>query len=123
LRYLKKEINKIMSGDKSLVAYCGLYCGACRKYLAKKCSGCRTNEKLTWCKIRTCCVDNKYNTCADCTSYKIADDCKKFNNLISKIFSLIFKSDRNACIAKIKTVDTEQYANEMSEKGEMTIKK
>lgn len=109
--------------DKNLIAYCGLYCGQCKKYLTKKCSGCRANAKLTWCKIRACCMDNKYFSCADCTNFRTANDCKKFNNIFSKFFALVFKSDRNACIERIKQVGPEKYAEEMNEKKEMTVKK
>ena len=36
-----KEIKE----NVGLVAYCGLYCGACKAYLKEKCSGCLNNEK------------------------------------------------------------------------------
>ena len=45
---------KNIESDKELIAACGLYCGACRKYLAERCPGCRLNEKAAWCKIRSC---------------------------------------------------------------------
>ena len=31
--------------DTQNIAACGLYCGACRKFLAEKCPGCKQNEK------------------------------------------------------------------------------
>ena len=37
--------------DPELVGYCGLYCGACGKYLNGKCRGCHDNVKATWCKV------------------------------------------------------------------------
>lgn len=39
------------------------------------------------------------------------------------MFALIFRSDRKACIYRIKEVGEMQYAKEMSDKKEMTIKK
>jgi hypothetical protein len=36
---------KQIIADKNLVAYCGLYCGACNKYLDGKCPGCQKNKK------------------------------------------------------------------------------
>ena len=30
------------------IAFCGLYCGACRQYLKEKCPGCRKNEKAKY---------------------------------------------------------------------------
>jgi hypothetical protein len=109
--------------DKNLIAYCGLYCGACRKYLIQKCSGCRTNPKLSWCKIKLCCETNKYFSCADCKEYSPTNDCKKFNNLVSKIIGYVFRSDRNACIKKIKTDGADKFAQDMEEKKTMTIRK
>jgi len=50
-------------------------------------------------------------------------DCKKFNNFFSKMFALIFKSDREACIKRIKETGEIEYAREMAEKRMMTIKK
>lgn len=109
--------------DKNLIAYCGLYCGSCGKYLKKKCTGCQKNEKASWCKVRSCCIENKYLSCADCEKVDNIEECKKMNNFISKIFSVIFRSDRNSCINKIKKIGYEKYANEMSSTKEMTIKK
>jgi hypothetical protein len=100
--------------DEKLIAKCGLYCGSCGKYIAGKCPGCCENIKATWCKIRSCCIDLNIYSCADCKTIK-ASECKKRNNVISKIFSLIFKSDRNACIERIQKVGYQEYAREMSE--------
>lgn len=114
---------KSITADSKLVAYCGLYCGACTKYLNEKCPGCSKNEKASWCKIRSCCIQNKYLSCADCSNHENPNDCKKFNNFISKIFGLVFKSDRAACIRKIKEEGLEKYAEFMAKQGMQTIKK
>ena len=103
---------KEIVADKNLVAYCGLYCGACRSYLKGKCSGCRENHKATWCTIRKCCMENNYQTCADCQLMELKD-CKKFNNFMSKVMGLIFNSDRTACICQIKEKGTDVFAEEM----------
>ena len=57
---------KQIDADVRKIAACGLYCGACRKHLAGKCNGCRLNERAKWCKIRTCCMANGFDTCAEC---------------------------------------------------------
>ena len=80
---------KEIVSDEKLVAYCGLYCGACRAYLNEKCLGCQKNEKATWCKIRTCCMENKFSSCANCKEYSDPNQCKKYNNLIAKIIGFI----------------------------------
>lgn len=110
-----------MNGNTELIAYCGLYCGSCRKYLDKKCLGCRKNEKATWCKIRTCCQENGRHTCANCPDN--VHECKKFNNFFSKVFTMIFKSDREACLMYIRKNGEQPYADEMAAKKEMTLKK
>jgi len=109
--------------NKELVSYCGLYCGSCKKFVSGKCSGCFNNEKATWCKIRTCCIENNYSSCADCKEFDNIMECKKFNNFFSKIMTFIFKSDRYSSIGFIKQHGYEEYAKEMSEKKQMSIKK
>ena len=42
---------KEIVADPKLVAYCGLYCGACGAYLRGRCPGCIENYKATWCKV------------------------------------------------------------------------
>jgi len=109
--------------DTNLIAACGLYCGACGKYTSGKCPGCSENMKATWCKVRTCCKDTQIKSCADCNTFPSTKECNKMNNVISKIISLVFKSDRNACISKIKEVGYDQYAQEMGEKHMQSIKR
>ncbi len=106
---------------KELIAYCGLYCGACSKYIKGKCPGCRKNDSAKWCKIRTCCMDNGFSTCAACTMNP--HDCTKFNNFFSKIFAFIFKSDREACIRRIRETGEDTFADEMAARKIMTLKK
>jgi hypothetical protein len=88
--------------DTNLVAYCGLYCGACRQYLREKCPGCMENIKAGWCKLRTCCKDKNYRSCAECTDFEDVNECKKFNNILSKVFAFLFRSNRKACIQQIQ---------------------
>lgn len=117
--YLKRWKKK---DDKTLlIAACGLYCGSCRKFLAGKCPGCRQNKKASWCKIRLCCADSGFKTCAKCS--KDVKDCKVFSNFIGKVFSLLFNSDRPACVRYIKTHGEKAYAEEMAKSGKMTMKR
>lgn len=107
--------------DKEYIAFCGLYCGECSRFRSGRCPGCRKNGKATWCKIRSCCKDNAFHTCAECGTD--VHECKKYNNFISKIFALLFKSDRAACIRRIHDAGEDVFAKEMSERNAMTIKK
>jgi len=109
--------------NAELVAYCGLYCGACRSYLGGKCTGCHENSKATWCKVRSCCMERQIKSCAECAEFPEPRACKKFNNFISKLFGLIFKSDRAACIAQIKQLGLDGHANAMAEMGTQSIKR
>jgi len=114
---------KEITNDPGLVAFCGLYCGACGKYLKGSCLGCKENEKAVWCKIRTCCIDANYANCSECQDYENVLECKKFNNFMAKVFAVIFKSDRPACISRIKEIGLDVFATEMSDKGLQSIKK
>ena len=109
--------------DPKLVAYCGLYCAACGAYKKGKCPGCAKNEKAGWCKVRACCIAENYASCADCKKYNNALECKHLNSFIAKIFGFIFRSDRIACVARIKELGTDRFAQEMAEKGLQSIKK
>ena len=110
-------------GDANLVAYCGLYCGACRAYKSGKCPGCQHNDKATWCAVRDCCRDRSANSCAECADFADAKDCRKFNNFISRLFGLVFRSDRAACIAQIRAVGLGRHAQIMAESGRQSIRR
>ncbi|MBN2042113.1 MAG: DUF3795 domain-containing protein [Spirochaetes bacterium] len=107
--------------DSGLVAYCGLYCGSCRAYLNEKCPGCAENTRAGWCKLRACCIDNGYKSCAECVEFPDVDDCKKFNNIISKIFAFIFKSNRKACIDQIRNKGIDAHAQIMFDLKKHTL--
>jgi hypothetical protein len=109
--------------DASLVAACGLYCGACNAYLKGRCPGCRENVKAGWCSVRTCCKEHEYSNCAACGEFKDPRECGKFNNFISKIFALVFRSDRVACIRMIREKGVEAYASHMAREGRQSLKR
>ena len=113
---------KEIVADTSLVACCGLYCGACKRYLKGGCPGCTENAKASWCKVRTCCIEHEYASCADCTEYENPSDCRKFNTFIARVFGFVLRSDRRACIVQIKQNGIESYAQTMAASGAMTLK-
>lgn len=100
------------------IAACGLYCGVCRKYLKGSCPGCRGYEKAAWCEVRKCCIEHGWESCAQCTLLPL-DACRKFNGFASKLFALLFRSDRKGCIERIRVVGSEAYAAEMRLAGRM----
>ena len=112
---------KTIVPDTQTIAACGLYCGACHKFLSEKCPGCKQNEKATWCKIRSCCLENEFYTCAEC-SHDVSE-CKLFSNWIGKVFAFLFNSDRPACIRYIKEQGEQAFAEEMSKRKCQTMKR
>ncbi len=116
-------MEKQITSDVKLIAFCGLYCGACRSYLKGKCPGCVENTKATWCQIRSCCIENNYKSCADCKQFSNVNECKKYNNFIAKIFGFVFRSNRAACITLIKEKGYDGFAGYMTNNKLMTIKK
>ena len=109
--------------DISLIACCGLYCGACGAYKKKKCPGCAGNVKASWCAVRKCCLEKKFSSCADCGDFQDKSSCGKLNNIISKTISLFTRSDRPAGIKKISELGYERYAAFMSGNGLHSVKK
>jgi hypothetical protein len=109
--------------NTNLIAYCGLYCGSCKSYLKEKCPGCLENSKASWCKVRSCNIEHGFKSCADCSEFADPRECKKFNNFFSKFFTLVFGSDRTACVEKIKTSGYEEYALFMADQRLQSIKR
>ena len=99
---------KEIAVDTKKIAACGLYCGACKKYRMGKCPGCHENEKASWCKIR---------------KWMDVKDCRLHNNLIGKFFAFVFRSNRPACIRYIRENGEQVFAEEMTKRGEQTMKK
>ncbi len=115
--------NKTINVNAENIAYCGLYCEACGKYAKGKCPGCAKNEKATWCGVRKCCITNNYKSCSDCTTYTEPLECREFHNPISRLFGLIFRSDRRKCIEYIKQNGYENFARHMASEGRMAMKR
>jgi hypothetical protein len=82
--------------NPTLVAYCGLYCGQCRAYRKGRCPGCQRNDRAHWCAVRTCCREQDYESCADCTSHPNPHSCAKFHNAFSRLIGFVLDSDRRA---------------------------
>ncbi len=110
-----------ITADPKLVAHCGLYCGACRSYLKGRCPGCHDNSKASWCKIRACCQEHGWATCADCTEHPDPKTCAKFHNLFSRVIGFVLRSNRPACVERIRAVGVEGYAAEMAARGIQTL--
>jgi hypothetical protein len=112
---------KEITVNKDLVAYCGLYCGACPSYLKDRCPGCHENVKAKWCKIRACCAEHSYGTCADCKELTDPNYCGQFNNLIARTLGFLFNSNRPACVLKIRELGTDGFAKHMAENKRLSM--
>ena len=55
-------------------------------------------------------------TCAECGTYTDPRECKKYHNIIARIFGFVFRSDRAKCIDRIREVGLDQFASEMAGK-------
>ncbi len=87
-----------------------------------KCPGCHKNEKASWCKVRLCAIENNYSSCADCKMFGNIMERGKFNNFFSKMFKVLFKSDRNAFIQTTKAKGCDEFAINMAANKAMTLK-
>lgn len=104
------------------VAYCGLYCGACKSFKKGKCPGCQSNEKATWCEIRKCCCKNNYASCANCRIVSL-QECKKYNNIFAKVIGFVTWTDRSKCVDLIKIMGTEGFAKMMNDKNHVSVER
>lgn len=113
----------MFENNSGLIACCGLYCGCCKAYVNKKCPGCAKNEKATWCATRKCAVSKSIPNCSECKDFSDFHQCKKLNNIISKLFGLFLNSDRIKALEKLKELGPENFAKYMSENKLQTIKR
>jgi hypothetical protein len=94
------------------IAACGLFCSNCRKFEKGKCAGCQVQPGFARCAIRICCQEKAITTCAECADFtapRSYRECPKINNLIGKVFGLIFGSDRPGTLATLRDQGREAY--------------
>ena len=107
--------------NENLIAYCGIYCGACPSYKSGDCEGCRAKSEKSSvrykaCAVKPCCIENEFFTCADCTIYASTKECKKYNPFLLKIASWVEKTDRSKAIEMIKIKGLAETVAFMEEK-------
>jgi hypothetical protein len=115
------------TGNEQFIAYCGLYCKACPSFTSGKCDGCRSNSAKSavvykQCRVKPCCVENGFYTCADCTISASVKDCKKYNPLLLRIASWVESSDRSRAIEMIQTKGRTVFAVYMEDKNWVCFK-
>jgi len=96
-----------------IIAHCGLVCSKCGTFIKGKCKGCHSEKPMFKnCPIKKCNVESNLATCADCKDFQDLKKCKKLNNLISKIFGLIFRSNRIGKLVRIREIGLEKFKEE-----------
>jgi hypothetical protein len=98
------------------VAVCGLFCGNCGNFKRGKCKGCAEQAWFKRCRVRPCAFERGFATCAECEEM---ESCKTLDNFISKIFGLIFRSDKMASLRMIRDEGMEKFIAFKTEQGKM----
>lgn len=69
------------------IGCCGAYCKTCPEFKNTRCQGCKVGYedrkrdiKNTKCKIKACCIQKGYYTCADCDRYATCEIIQNFYN-------------------------------------------
>ena len=70
------------------IGCCGAYCKTCKVFNDSLCNGCKIGYadgtrdlSKAKCKIKVCCINYGYNSCADCNDYS---SCKILSEFFSK---------------------------------------
>lgn len=116
-----KELINIVK-DEKLIAYCGLYCGACPRFTKGKCKACKDNNP-SWCKVKPCNVENNYSSCTDCKQFESVSECKIFNPLLIRFGEFVSQTSRKAGIQMIKEKGRNEFVNHMAENKLVSVKK
>lgn len=73
--------------NEELLGCCGAYCGTCRVMKAKMCRGCKLGYhngsrdiSKAKCKIKICCIKNRFTSCADCKDYSVCEIIQGFHH-------------------------------------------
>ena len=103
-----------MPGE-AIIAYCGLVCSECGAFKRQKCEGCYSEKPMfKGCKVKKCAMDRDISTCAACVEFSDLKQCKKLNNFISKIFKLVFRTDRLDNLRLIRACGLENFKSQHS---------
>lgn len=108
--------------DENLIAFCGLYCGACPRFMNGKCKGCK-EYKASWCKVKPCNIENNYTSCADCRQFGDLSDCRKYNPIFVRFFEFLSRSSRKDTVRLLKEKGRLDFAEYMAENRLVSVKK
>ena len=122
------ETTNQLIADENLISYCGFYCAACPKFLEGECKGCKGNTPdcargYQSCKVRPCCINHSYSSCANCKKFDSVRECKDYNPLMIRFGQFITRTNRRKGIEMIKEKGEIGFMNYMINKKWVTIKK
>jgi hypothetical protein len=73
--------------DKELLGCCGAYCKTCMVFNNSFCKGCKVGYSdntrdlaKAKCKMKVCCINKQYVSCADCKDYESCEIINSFYN-------------------------------------------
>jgi hypothetical protein len=115
---------KVLSQPKreEHIAACGLFCTNCSKFQRGRCQGCQTAPAFSRCSARACCAEKNITGCWECRDFAAPADyrtCPHLNNLIAKVFALIFRSDRPGSLALLRDHGREKFLEAKRASGKM----
>jgi len=67
--------------------------------------------------MKACAMERGYVICADCIDFENLKDCRKLNNIVSKFFGFIFRTDRIGNLNRIREVGLETFKEEKRKEG------
>lgn len=65
------------------------------------------------CKVKKCCIDRQYTTCAECNEFVNLKECGKLYNLISRFFGFVFRTNRIGNLNRVREVGIDQFQREV----------
>jgi hypothetical protein len=118
---------EVKEPKNSLISYCGFYCAACPKYLKGDCQGCKGDSPkcavgYKACKVRPCCIENGFSSCAECDKHESVKDCKLYNPFMIRFGQFMTQTNRGKGIEMIKEKDEQEFIKFMSERKWVTMK-
>lgn len=70
------------------------------------------------CKVKKCCIDRQFSTCAECNEFANLRECRNLHNLISRIFGFIFRTNRIGNLNRIRELGIDQFTKEVTAEGD-----
>jgi hypothetical protein len=104
------ETNMADNNTTFELAYCGLVCLQCGAFTRGRCKGCHSPKPMhSKSLVKKYAVEKSIVSCEECQDYANLRNCKRLDNLVSKLFGFIFRSNRIVNLARIREVGVEKF--------------